>query len=318
MSNRLTIKDIARLSGVGKSTVSRVLNGEKGVKPETRKRVEKVINEHQFTPSKSARAMRGQTDKVVAIIVSRLDSNAENQTVRAMLPLLYDAGYDPIVLESQFDPHLVQEHLTVLSRRNVDGVLLFGFTGLDERILLPWREKMVVLAWRYTQVNSVCYDDDGAVALLIDALLAGGLRRTAFIGVRLEDATTGAQRYYAYKALCEQHQLTPRAALGELTYQSGYRLAAEVADEGIEAIICATDTIALGVSKYLQECGRREVVVCGIGNNALLQFLYPRTYSIDLGYAEGGRQALQLLQRMRQQPAGVTHLTVPCVLRRPE
>lgn len=69
MQNRLTIKDIARLSGVGKSTVSRVLNNESGVSQRTRERVEAVMNQHGFSPSRSARAMRGQSDKVVAIIV---------------------------------------------------------------------------------------------------------------------------------------------------------------------------------------------------------------------------------------------------------
>ncbi len=68
MQNRLTIKDIARLSGVGKSTVSRVLNNESGVSQRTRERVEAVMNQHGFSPSRSARAMRGQSDKVVAII----------------------------------------------------------------------------------------------------------------------------------------------------------------------------------------------------------------------------------------------------------
>lgn len=77
MQNRLTIKDIARMSGVGKSTVSRVLNNEGSVSPQTRERVEAVIRQHGFTPSKSARAMRGQSDKVVGIIVSRLDSPSE-------------------------------------------------------------------------------------------------------------------------------------------------------------------------------------------------------------------------------------------------
>lgn len=71
MQNRLTIKDIARLSGVGKSTVSRVLNNESGVSERTRERVEAVMNQHGFSPSRSARAMRGQSDKVVAIIVTR-------------------------------------------------------------------------------------------------------------------------------------------------------------------------------------------------------------------------------------------------------
>lgn len=51
MQNRLTIKDIARLSGVGKSTVSRVLNNESGVSQRTRERVEAVMNQHGFSPS---------------------------------------------------------------------------------------------------------------------------------------------------------------------------------------------------------------------------------------------------------------------------
>ena len=50
MQNRLTIKDIARMSGVGKSTVSRVLNNEGSVSPQTRERVEAVIRQQSFTP----------------------------------------------------------------------------------------------------------------------------------------------------------------------------------------------------------------------------------------------------------------------------
>ena len=111
MQNRLTIKDIARLSGVGKSTVSRVLNNESGVSERTRERVEAVMQQHGFSPSRSARAMRGQSDKVVAIIVTRLDSLSENLAVQTMLPAFYEQGYDPIMMESQFSPALVEEHL---------------------------------------------------------------------------------------------------------------------------------------------------------------------------------------------------------------
>ena len=98
MDKKLTILDIARLSGVGKSTVSRVLNQDPKVKQATRDRVEQIIAEHGFVPSKSARAMRSQSQQVVGIIVSRLDSSSENQAVRTMLPLLYQQGFDDAIV----------------------------------------------------------------------------------------------------------------------------------------------------------------------------------------------------------------------------
>ena len=88
--------------------------------------IDKSLSFNRDDRHESARAMRGQSDKVVGIIVSRLDSPSENQAVRTMLPLLYQQGFDPIVMESQFETRLVQEHLHVLRQRNVDGVILFG------------------------------------------------------------------------------------------------------------------------------------------------------------------------------------------------
>ena len=85
MQNRLTIKDIARLSGVGKSTVARVLNNESGVSQRTRERVEAVMNQHGFSPSRSARAMRGQSDKVVAIIAVSYTHLADRPPVASFL-----------------------------------------------------------------------------------------------------------------------------------------------------------------------------------------------------------------------------------------
>ncbi len=183
MQNRLTIKDIARLSGVGKSTVSRVLNNESGVSQRTRERVEAVMNQHGFSPSRSARAMRGQSDKVVAIIVTRLDSLSENLAVQTMLPAFYEQGYDPIMMESQFSPQLVAEHLGVL--KNVAKVI------------------------------------------------------------------------------------TPETT----------------------ALLCATDTLALGASKYLQEQRIDTLQLASVGNTPLMKFLHPEIVTVDPGYAEAGRQA---------------------------
>jgi LacI family trehalose operon transcriptional repressor len=314
MQNRLTIKDIARLSGVGKSTVSRVMNNEGSVSPQTRERVEAVIRSQGFTPSKSARAMRGQSDKVVAIIVSRLDSPSENQAVRTMLPLLYQQGFDPIVMESQFETRLVEEHLNVLRQRNVDGVILFGFTGLTADILKPWQEKMVVVAREYPGISSVCYDDEGAVKLLMQRLRKQGHSHISYLGVQESDATTGMRRHQAYLDTCRAQKISPLVALGELNYQSGFQLAANVIEPQTTALVCASDTIALGAMKYLQQQQITPIQVCAIGNTPMLNFLFPETFSVELGYGTAGQQAaLQLLGQLSGE-LSIRQIIIPCKL----
>lgn len=299
MQNRLTIKDIARLSGVGKSTVSRVLNNESGVSERTRERVEAVMNQHGFSPSRSARAMRGQSDKVVAIIVSRLDSLSENLAVQTMLPAFYEQGYDPIMMESQFSPQLVEEHLGMLQRRNIDGVVLFGFTGIKDEMLKPWQPSLVMMARDAHGFASVCYDDEGAIITLMQRLYDKGHRHISFLGVPHTDVTTGKRRHEAYLAFCKKHNLPAVASLPGLGMKQGYEQVANVLTPQTTALVCATDTLALGASKYLQEQRIDSLQVASVGSTPLMKFLHPEIITVDPGYAESGRQAAaQLIEQI--------------------
>jgi len=299
MQNRLTIKDIARLSGVGKSTVSRVLNNESGVSERTRERVEAVMNQHGFSPSRSARAMRGQSDKVVAIIVSRLDSLSENLAVQPMLPAFYEQGYDPIMMESQFSPQLVEEHLGMLQRRNIDGVVLFGFTGIKDEMLKPWQPSLVMMARDAHGFASVCYDDEGAIITLMQRLYDKGHRHISFLGVPHTDVTTGKRRHEAYLAFCKKHNLPAVASLPGLGMKQGYEQVASVLTPQTTALVCATDTLALGASKYLQEQRIDSLQVASVGSTPLMKFLHPEIITVDPGYAESGRQAAaQLIEQI--------------------
>ena len=293
MQNRLTIKDIARL------TVSRVLNNESGVSERTRERVEAVMNQHGFSPSRSARAMRGQSDKVVAIIVTRLDSLSENLAVQTMLPAFYEQGYDPIMMESQFSPELVEEHLGMLRRRNIDGVVLFGFTGITEAMLASWQDSLVLLARDAKGFASVCYDDEGAIRTLMQRLYEREHRHISFLGVPHSDVTTGKRRHEAYLAFCKKHKLHPVAALPGLAMKQGYEQAANVITPETTALVCATDTLALGVSKYLQEQRIENLQLASVGSTPLMKFLHPEIITVDPGYAEAGRQAAsQLIEQI--------------------
>lgn len=314
MQNRLTIKDIARLSGVGKSTVSRVLNNESGVSQRTRERVEAVMNQHDFSPSRSARAMRGQSDKVVAIIMSRLDSLSENLAVQTMLPVFYEQGYDPIMMESQFSPEKVEEHLGMLRRRNIDGVVLFGFTGMTQAMLKPWRETLVMLARDAKDIASVCYDDEGAITLLMQCLFDKGHRHISYLGVPHSDVTTGKRRHDAYLAFCKQHKIHPVAALPGLAMKQGYDAVSSVTHEDTTALVCATDTLALGASKYLQEQRNDQLQLASVGNTPLMKFLHPEIVTVDPGYGEAGRQAAHQLIEQINGRAEPQQLIIPASL----
>ena len=314
MQNRLTIKDIARLSGVGKSTVSRVLNNESGVSERTRERVEAVMNQHGFSPSRSARAMRGQSDKVVAIIVSRLDSLSENLAVQTMLPAFYEQGYDPIMMESQFSPQLVEEHLGMLQRRNIDGVVLFGFTGIKDEMLKPWQPSLVMLARDAHGFASVCYDDEGAIIILMQRLFDAGHRHISFLGGPHADVTTGKRRHEAYLAFCKKHNLSAVASLPGLGMKQGYEQVASVLTPQTTALVCATDTLALGASKYLQEQRIDNLQVASVGSTPLMKFLHPEIITVDPGYAESGRQAATQLIEQINGRAEPRQIVIPAIL----
>lgn len=314
-SNHLTIKDIAKLSGVSKSTVSRVINHDPMVKESTRNKVMAIIEQYQFTPSKSARAMRGYGNKVIGIVVTRLDSMSENQAVRAMLPILYQYGYDPIIIESQFSVDKVEEHLTMLKEKQADGVIIFAFTGLEPSLLSFWENKSVIMARSYTDFTCVCYDDIGAVTTLLKYLhQSKHHKKIGFIGIEQHDQTTGALRYQAYMDYCQQNQISPNAYLGNLSYRSGYELAQPILSLSPTAIVCATDAIALGLNKYLQQNQLEHIVVASIGNSELLNFLFPNTLTVELGFDKAGTYAAKELLSMLQNTTLAKTITVPSTL----
>lgn len=296
---KLTINDIAKLCGVGKSTVSRVLNQDPMVNEETRQKINMVIKKYQFTPSKSARAMRGYSNSSFGIIMTRLDSYSENQAVSSMLPILYENNIDPIILESQFSQKKVDEHLKMLTHQKVDGLIIFAFSGINARKLAGFQSKIVVIARPLEGFVSICHDDECAVNNLMNYLhKQKNHKKISYIGIKVHDETTGLLRYQSYLKYCEQHQLIAQVQLGELNYQSGYILAKEAIKNTPQAILCATDSLAFGVNKYLVEQKINNIDVACIGRNDLLTFLFPQTKFYRLGFRESGKEAANILIKM--------------------
>jgi LacI family trehalose operon transcriptional repressor len=309
MTKKLTINDIAKLAGVGKSTVSRVITNHPKVKASTREKVERVIQECGFVPSKSAQVLGGGSAKVIGIILSRLDSSSENKVVSGILEVIYAAGYDALIMEGQFNAKKTNEHLAVLQKRNVDGVILFGFTGCDLSAIEQLAYKAVVIAVDSERISSVGYDNYGIIEQAMTHIQEQGKQHISYIGVDPKDKTTGLMRLNAYLDYCKHANLKPNFQTGLLSHKSAYDLTDRVLTTETEAIVCASDTLALGVAKRLQVLNRSDVLVSGVGATDLLAFIFPNTFSIDPGYFLAGRTSAQLLIKQLQGMHEVTHLT---------
>lgn len=294
---KLTIIDIAKLAGVGKSTVSRVINGDPGVKRATRDKVLKVIGEVNFTPSSSAQNMRLKQNKVVGIINTRLDSRSENRAIKGILDILYGKNYDVIMLESHFSREKTIEHIKVLEEKNIAGIIIFAISDLDYSFLEETTIPIVMVAKEVEGFTSIAYDDYQAITMIIEHLKKKKMDKIAYIGVHPRDITTGYIRYSAYRDYCTACNKRDISRFGDFSYESGYHLAHEIlgSEKDIDSIVCATDNIALGVRKYLSEKNINNIVVTGVGNDRLLRFLYEDHISINFKYEDAGKKAAKTI-----------------------
>lgn len=294
-----TILDIAKLAGVSKSTVSRVINNESGVKEETKIKVLKVIKDNNFSPSKSARELRGIKVNTYGILVTRLDSNSESQVVRGITQELYKNNCDYLILENQFSVEKTKHFVDTLLKRDVDGFIVFAIANENYDFLKETGKKVVLIGQDVEGFNCIVYDDYNAVKMVLDHLWEKGKRKIAYVGVQRNDPTTGEKRYKAYEDFADSKKMKNISGFGNFEYYSGYEVAKNIIQNDIDAVVCGTDNLALGVKEYLRRKNINNVAVTGIGNNRLLRFLDSDHISISFSYEKSGEKAVQIVADLK-------------------
>ncbi|MCL4144797.1 UNVERIFIED_CONTAM: hypothetical protein GTU68_011771 [Idotea baltica] len=119
-----TIKDVARMSGAGIATVSRVINNNGYVSEETRQRIQKAIDESGYRPNVSARMMRNGRSNLIGILVPSIKVDFFSRLVYRLEKALFDQGYQTLICST--GENLVHEHqyIEMLLAQQVDGVMV--------------------------------------------------------------------------------------------------------------------------------------------------------------------------------------------------
>ena len=139
-NKKMTMADIAELSGVAKSTVSRYFNGGY-VKQATKDKIQKVIEEYNYEPNAFAR-LKAKKSNVIGVVVPTLNSKITSRVITSIDRYLRDRDYTMLIKNSDHDIDLELQNIQRLMNQNVDGILLGGFwmacRNMESRIrLLP-------------------------------------------------------------------------------------------------------------------------------------------------------------------------------------
>lgn len=268
-SDTLNLEDIARLSGVSRSTVSRVINNSPNVREETRERVLRIIDEHNYSPNVVARSLVTQRMRVLGIYIPYFVSDVFSDPyfpmlLQAITTRANERDYDVMLwLRGQNAPPSFL-HRRVVDNRLTDGLILTS-TELHDALLdtLLERNRPYVLngrPWHHADViNYVDAANRQGAQQAIEHLLRLGRQRIATITGRT-DISSGYDRLAGYRDVLKRRGLEINDRLifkGDFTEASGYIGMRALLQHQPDAVFVASDGMATGALRALREAGVR-------------------------------------------------------------
>lgn len=301
MEKNITMADIAKLAGVGKSTVSRYFNGGY-VKDETRERIQRVISDYDYEPNAFAR-LNAKASNVIGVVVPTLNSKITGRVITSIDRYLREQGYTTIIKNSDHDIQLELQNMKRLARLKVDGIILsaISITPEHEEVIREAGVPVVVLAQEYPAGICVLDDDYKAGRAMGEYIGKRNFERVGYVGVDVSDEAVGVYRKKGVMdGLAAAGSQNVQTVLGDYSFESGYEAARALFEDGKapDAMICATDRMAFGVYKYLGEKGIRipeDVSVAGFGGYDESSLLNPPLTTLKFDSYEVGKLGAEIL-----------------------
>ncbi|WP_282692369.1 LacI family DNA-binding transcriptional regulator [Streptomyces sp. CC208A] len=309
-TGRPTLEEVAARAGVGRGTVSRVINGSPKVSEQAKAAVEKAVTELGYVPNRAARALAGSRTDAIALVVPETEARLFAEPY--FLDIIRGVSGELAAADKQLLLTLIrsdqerQRFEQYLAAQRVDGVLLVSVHADDP---LPDQVRALglpaVLNGRRREDEPVAFvdsDNTGAGRTAVAHLAAGGRRRIATITGPLD--MYGARcRLDGYREGLADAGLPADDALvatGDFTEEGGRRAMRELLDRrpGLDAVFAASDVMAAGARAVLREAGRRvpaDVALVGVDDSAVARLMDPPLTSVRQPIEEMGRTMARLL-----------------------
>ncbi|MEN9288456.1 MAG: LacI family DNA-binding transcriptional regulator [Sphingomonadaceae bacterium] len=299
---RVTIKDVSRVAGVSIKTVSRVLNKEKYVREETKRRVEEAVAALNFSPSLAARTLAGRRSFQIALLYDNHSPHYIHQVQEGVWARTREEGVrmlaQPVDVAS---PNLAAEVGGLIDETHVDGIILSSPVTDAPEVLAELERRHIRFVrispgTNHAMTSSVFMDDVQAADDMTSHLINQGHKRIGFV-IGHPNHMASDQRHFGYRRALDRAGIAYEPNLvrqGSFDFESG-RAAAEALialPNPPTAIFASNDDMAAGVLAYAHGLGLdvpEDLSVAGFDDTALASLVWPPLTTIrqpvrDLAY----------------------------------
>lgn len=319
----MTIKDIARLSGYGVSTVSRALNAHPDISEATREKILKVARENNFVPNENARQLKSSSSKTVSVIVKGTFNVFFSGLIENLQTLLDASGYNVQLHYLHTSADELELAKKVLLLEKPLGIIFLGgsVSAFEEKFSDTVKVPAVLCTTTASSVNadnlsSVSVDDREAGERAIDYLVSNGHKKIGIIGGDIESVCATGLRFIGCKNSLERNGISFDLSFfekAEFDFESSYTAAQRLIKRKPEltAVFAMSDTMAIGAIRALEDLGLSvpdDVSVLGFDGIDYACFSNPRITTYKQPQDEIAELTVRLLNDMLWSNARSRHV----------
>jgi DNA-binding LacI/PurR family transcriptional regulator len=303
----VTIRDVAKATGVSTATVSNVLNKTGKVGRNTRRIVLGAVKRMGYIPDVHARHLASRDRRTLGIIISDIENPFFPEVVKGFETRARHLGYDVILSDTNYDPRRTRQAAERMMEHKVRGVAVMTSEISIKLIHQLARRRIAVtfldLAPVRKYISNLRIDYASGVKQIVQHLYAEGHRRIAFVAGRHGLKSNEARRK-AYETCMRDLGLEPGPVLpGDLRFEGGLAAGLSIAKLSSRptAVVAVNDLTAVGVVKGLLNSGCRvphDISVTGFDNTRLAEYSNPSITTVDVHRETLGQMAADALHEL--------------------
>lgn len=303
----VTIYDVAREANVSMATVSRVVNGNQNVKPATRKKVLKVIEELGYRPNAVARGLASKKTTTVGVIIPDISNSMYAELARGIEDIATMYRYNIILSNSDQNQQKELQLLETMLGKQVDGIVFMSdVISSDLLHELERSPTPIVLAGSIDESNSVAsvnIDYYEAAYEAVKKLIDNGHKRIAFISGPLTSKVNKDYKLKAYQTALKDAKLDYDEKLiieCDNSYDEAIEAVETLKESDPTAYFVSNDEMSIGVIHAVEANGKKipdDVEIISYENSKLARMARPMLTSIALPLYDIGAVSMRLLTK---------------------